>query len=382
MPSSRARKLEVFVFAGLRSVKSTDKIDPMPSNALSIQKKLLSWYHKHARDLPWRHTRDPYKIWVSEIMLQQTQVQTVIPYYTRWLTRFPTLASLAIAPQDEVMKYWAGLGYYRRVKMLHQAAQFVQTELEGKIPSDPAGLLNIPGIGRYTAGAIASIAFQKSAPLVDGNVIRILTRLYAIKKDIAQAPTLKQLWSLAEGLVPQKEPGDFNQAMMELGATVCLPKNPSCSTCPVRSECKALARGNAEHFPVKAQKDKIEKLKTAAFIFHNPRGEVLISRQPQNARWGGLWMFPFGETKTEVAARFKLKEMPEDHSFVIKHGFTKYSIQLHVFETALSLKKSKTLAASYRRWVAVTELENFAFPSPHKKITRYLLEKENAFTAA
>lgn len=366
----------------MRPVNSTDKIDRMPDKTRSIRTKLLAWYRKHARDLPWRHTRDPYKIWVSEIMLQQTQVQTVIPYYTRWLARFPILTSLAEAPQEEVMRYWAGLGYYRRVKMLHTAARFVQTELKGIIPSNPDDLRKIPGIGRYTAGAIASIAFQKSAPLVDGNVIRILTRLYALKKNTASAETLKELWTLAEELVPQKNPGDFNQAMMELGATVCLPKKPACLLCPVRTECKGLASGQPEQFPVKTQKEKIEKLKTAAFIFKNPQGKVLISRQPQNARWGGLWMFPFGESKTDVAAHFKLKGLPEDHSFVIKHGFTKYSIQLHVFEAAVSLKKSKTLLALDQRWVSIAELANFAFPSPHKKIANYLLEKTHALTSA
>jgi len=366
----------------LRAAHGKDKIDRMPEKTRSLRLKLLTWYRKCARDLPWRRTRDPYKIWVSEIMLQQTQVQTVIPYYNRWLERFPTLETLARASQEDVLKYWAGLGYYRRVKMLHSAAQFVQAELHGQIPSNPEELLKIPGIGRYTAGAIASIAFQKPAPLVDGNVIRILTRLYALKKDCAAPETLRELWNLAGKLVPQKNPGDFNQAMMELGATVCAPKNPACPLCPVRSECEAFALEQPERFPVKTQKEKIEKLSTAAFIFKNPKDEVLISRQPQNARWGGLWMFPFGETKTDVTARFKLKKTPESHSFVIKHGFTKYSIQLHVFETAVSRKQSETWQASDRRWVPITELENFAFPSPHQKISRYLKEKHHALTAA
>ncbi|MBP9865575.1 MAG: A/G-specific adenine glycosylase [Candidatus Omnitrophica bacterium] len=347
-----------------------------------IRSKLLSWYRKHARDLPWRHTCDPYKIWVSEIMLQQTQVQTVIPYYTRWLERFPTLEALAKAPQEEVMKYWAGLGYYRRVKMLHAAADFVQTELQGVIPSSPDELRKIPGIGRYTAGAIASIAFQKPAPLVDGNVIRILTRLYGLKKNTAHAGTLKHLWWLAEKLVPEKNPGDFNQAMMELGATVCLPKSPSCRTCPVQKECRALAAGNPESFPVKTQKEKIQKIKSAALILKNPQGQVLIDRQPQNARWGGLWMFPHGENKEKVADRFKLTDNPSAHSFIIKHSFTKYSIQLHVFEAGVSVKTSKKLAAQGHRWTSVPALENFAFPSPHQKIARHLLEKSHDLTAA
>lgn len=348
----------------------------------SIRVKLLRWYGKHARDLPWRHTRDPYKIWVSEIMLQQTQVQTVIPYYTRWLKRFPTLETLAAAPQEEAMKHWAGLGYYRRVKMLHAAAQYVQTELRGQIPSSTEGLLKIPGIGRYTAGAIASIAFQKPAPIVDGNVIRILTRLYAIKKNITLTPALKTLWALAEELVSPESPGDFNQAMMELGATLCLPKNPACSECPVHTECEARALEKQELFPVKTRKEKMEKTKTAAVVLTNPQGEVLIRRQPQNARWGGLWMFPFGDRKSDLSASFGLGKLPAAPSFMIQHSFTKYSIQLQVFESAVSSVKSKQLQRPEQRWISVSELENFAFPSPHQKITRYLKEKINAVTAA
>ncbi len=347
----------------------------MPSNAHSVRQKLLAWYRKNARDLPWRHTRDPYKIWVSEIMLQQTQVQTVIPYYKRWLTRFPTLASLADAPLDEVMKYWAGLGYYRRVKMLHAAAKFVRQELAGKIPADPEGLLKIPGIGRYTAGAIASIAFQKPVPLVDGNVIRILTRLYAIKKDVGRTDTLKAIWDFAAGLVPDQHAGDFNQAMMELGAILCLPNNPACLVCPVSSECKARALGHPEKFPVKLQKEKLQKLNTAALILKNPRNEVLIGQQPHAARWGGLWMFPFGASLQEVAGRFKIQQLPDAHCLEIKHGFTKYSIRLSVFEARLPAKSAQKLALPGHRWTPISRLDQFAFPSPHKKIADYLAEK-------
>jgi len=350
----------------------------MPSNKRTIRSKLLSWYQESARDLPWRHTQDPYKVWVSEIMLQQTQVQTVIPYYNRWLKRFPSLKTLAAAPLEEVLKFWAGLGYYRRVKMLHAAAKFVQSQLKGCLPETAEALMQIPGIGRYTAGAIASIAFQKKAPLVDGNVIRILTRLYEIKDNVAKNDTLKQLWAIAEDLVPLHSPGDFNQAMMELGALICLPRNPACGACPVSSECRASASGQPENFPVKTPKEKIKKLKTAALVLKNPRREVLIRRQEESARWGGLWMFPFGESPDQIAEELQIKKIPAQHSFIIKHGFTKYSIQLHVFEAAVDKKKSKSLEIRGNRWVSLKKLPSEALPSPHKKVAARLLERVHA----
>ena len=338
-----------------------------------MQKKLLAWYAVNARDLPWRRTKDPYAIWVSEIMLQQTQVQTVTPYYERWLNRFPTLAALADAPLDEVLKYWAGLGYYRRVKMLHEAARFIQSGCGGKIPSDPDELVKIPGIGRYTAGAIASIAFQEPVPLVDGNVIRVLTRLYGIKDDIGQTKTQRKLWVLAESLVPKKKPGDFNQALMELGATVCLPANPACLLCPVSAECKARAKGRPEDFPVKAKKEKLEKLNTAALILKNKQNQVFIEKQPQAGRWGGLWMFPFAEEIRQLEKRFGVSLKKEKPRLKVRHGFTKYQISLSVYQTKTSLPPSTFRLQPQHKWVALHDLPHFAFPSPHQKIVKELL---------
>lgn len=346
----------------------------MLSSAPIIRKRLLGWYRRHARDLPWRRTRDPYAIWVSEIMLQQTQVQTVIPYYERWLKRFPTLESLAAASLDEVLPFWAGLGYYRRAKMLHAAARFVRDECKGRIPQEPEELMKVPGIGRYTAGAISSIAFEKPVPLVDGNVIRILTRLFAVKKDISRPETLRQIWEISAALVPQKHPGDFNQAMMELGATLCLPRTPSCLVCPVSGACRAFALGTPEKFPVKVLREKIQKIENAALILKNPANEVLIGQQPAQARWGGLWMFPFGGSLEEITARFQLKKIPEKACLQIRHGFTKHSIDLRVFEASVPARAARTLAGQGLRWARIPELTRFAFPSPHKKIVSYLAE--------
>src|ERR1035438_6680659 len=199
-----------------------------------FRRDLLHWYRRHHRQLPWRATRDPYRIWVSEIMLQQTRVETVLPYYARWLRAFPTVHALAQAKDDRVLKLWEGLGYYSRARNLHRAARIVVREYDGKLPRTANGLRQLPGIGRYTAGAIASIAFGERVPLVDGNVARVFARIFAITTNVKAPRTMDKLWQLAEQLIPDRDPGDFNQALMELGALVCTPKNPRCDAWPPR----------------------------------------------------------------------------------------------------------------------------------------------------
>src|SRR5215212_5496516 len=213
---------------------------------------LLNWYDAHAADLPFRRTHDPYRIWLSEIMLQQTQVTTVIPYFERFLARFPTVESLAAAPLDDVLKLWEGLGYYSRARNLHRAAQHIVTDHGAHFPTTAIELQALPGIGRYTAGAIASIAYNEPVAVLDGNVMRVLTRLYDIADDIAAPATQKRLWTLAESLVPPDHPGNFNQAMMELGRTICKPRQPLCAACPVSAHCLAFQRGVQSERPVKA----------------------------------------------------------------------------------------------------------------------------------
>lgn len=317
--------------------------------------------------MPWRETKDPYKIWISEIMLQQTQVQTVIPYYERWTKRFPDLRTLAGASEGEVMKYWAGLGYYRRARMIHKTAKAL-VETHGKkaaMPSTVEELLKLHGIGRYTAGAIASIAFDLKAPIVDGNVIRILTRIFGIKDDVAKPKTIAKIWEISESLLPDKNTGDFNQAMMELGATVCMPQNPKCGICPVRKNCAAYASGNPEGFPFKSNREKLEKIKTAALILRKG-GKVLLERQPSEGRWGGLWMFPHGKSREEVAKRFKAGESKK--ALTVSHGFTKYQVSLEVFET----KIGNILCENGQRWFEIEKLADMPLPAPHKKIAEHL----------
>ncbi len=333
-----------------------------------LRRRLLKWYSLHKRDLPWRHTRDPYKIWVSEIMLQQTQVATVIPYYERWLKAFPTLASLARAPLAKALGLWAGLGYYRRVRMLHQAARHVQQKLAGKIPLTAATLRELPGIGRYTAGAIASIALGEKTPVLDGNVIRILTRIFAIPQSVDSPSTLEKLWSIAAALLPDSNPGDLNQALMELGATVCFPLTPQCIRCPACKICLAHRKGKELAYPVSSQKDVYEKLRMAALVLRNNRQEVWLEKQPEQGRWGGLWMFPFWASKKEMLAEIGSLNLKPVLFLKVPHAFTKYRITLEVY--GAQHESEGVLKPRNGKWLAIGKLVGTALPSPHKKIAR------------
>ncbi|MBI3312891.1 MAG: A/G-specific adenine glycosylase [Candidatus Omnitrophica bacterium] len=350
------------------------KVWPMQSrDILRFQNLLLAWYRLHARDLPWRKTDDPYKIWISEIMLQQTQVRTVTAYYQKWIKRFPNVSSLERASGHEVMKYWAGLGYYRRARMLHGTAKILVKNHGGQLPQTAEELRKLPGIGRYTAGAIASIAFGEKTPVLDGNVIRVLTRFKAYSGDIASGKTLEALWEIAGGLTPENHPGDFNQAMMELGATICLPENPKCTLCPVAKLCAAHKMKRQTDFPVKKQKEILEKMRTAALILRR-NGKVLVKKQQRHERWGGLWMFPFDKDKKSLAKKFLLQPDDLARRFTLFHGFTKYRVRLDVFEAVIASERSERSNDSANRWIKISDLEKLALPSPHQKIAQEILQ--------
>ncbi|MEI7750673.1 MAG: A/G-specific adenine glycosylase [Candidatus Omnitrophota bacterium] len=349
------------------------------SRAPKLRQALLRWYAKYQRDLPWRHTHDPYKIWASEIMLQQTQVATVIPYYERWLKSFPTLSALANAPLSKALELWAGLGYYRRVRMFHEAAVYIQRELQGNIPETAEKLRALPGIGRYTAGAIASIAWGEKTPVLDGNVIRILTRIFAIARPIDRPATLEKLWPIAASLLPEKKPGDLNQALMELGATVCFPSNPQCTRCPVKKSCSAHQKGKELFYPVRSQRSAYEKLNMAALVLRNHKNAVWLEKQPEKGRWGGLWMFPFWARKKEMLEKLPASCTRPVLFLTIPHAFTKYRITLAVFEAACEKKTSLNRPSG--RWFPIAKLAQTAFPSPHRKIAQALILRNGPATA-
>ncbi|HSN95442.1 MAG TPA: A/G-specific adenine glycosylase, partial [Anaerolineaceae bacterium] len=252
---------------------------------------LLNWYDQNARVLPWRSRPSPYRTWVSEIMLQQTQVDSVIPYFERFMARFPTLENLAMASQSEVLSLWEGLGYYSRARNLHKAAQMLMSEFDGVIPGTTKELMGLPGIGRYTAGAIASIAFGQSEPALDANIRRVFSRLLALEAPLRSSESERQLWDFAQKACPVKRTGDFNQALMDLGAGICLPSQPLCPRCPIQAACQAFQNGTQNRIPVVPKKPSIPHfIVTAAVIEQN--GLVLIQRRPQKGLLAGLWEFP------------------------------------------------------------------------------------------
>ncbi len=292
-----------------------------PARRDSIRAYLLSWYRHGHRDLPWRKPDDPYATWISEIMLQQTRVETVKDYFRRFMARFPTPTALAQANLDDVLFHWSGLGYYARARNLHAAACEIVARYDGHFPRDPDAVRGLPGIGPYTAGAILSLAFRQRAALVDGNVIRVLSRLFAIGEPVESAAVKRRHWELAEELVPpssataphdsQNDPGDFNQGLMELGATVCLPKNPTCLVCPLFALCQGRRLGDPEQFPAKKRERQVPVIQMVTLLVRH-KAQVLLTRRPPMGLWGGLWEPPTGDLVEGETQRDALLRLAKD----------------------------------------------------------------------
>lgn len=357
-----------------------------PSTIRSIRKSLLKWYHREKRDLPWRNTNDPYRIWVSEVMLQQTQVQTVIPYYRRWIGSFPTIKELAEADEAIVLKHWEGLGYYSRARNLKKAAQKVQQEFDGKLPQTLSEILKLPGIGRYTAGAVLSIAFNKRLPVLDGNVKRALSRLFRLRENGSTSKSENRLWKTAETLVPEGQAGDFNQAIMELGATVCLPQNPACVQCPLKNNCQANLEGVQSLYPPAQPKIPSKKIQVSAAVIQR-NGKVYIQQRPPGGLMAGLWEFPGGKVeKNESPEDCLLREIREELGvrvsireklMVVKHSYTQFRVTLHVFVCRLPSGRIQTTSCDQWKWVNASELDSYPFPAANVKIIKDLKSRES-----
>ena len=347
----------------------------MNVNVSRFQKRLIRWFEAHKRPLPWRLKADPYRIFVVEVMLQQTQIKTVIPYYERWLKAFPNVKSLARAPIDKVLKLWEGLGYYTRARNLHKTAQEIVNRFGGKIPSDSETLMTLPGIGRYTAGAISSIAFQKPVPLVDGNVARVFSRLFNIKKDISKPETQKQFYAVGEKLVPRKNPGIFNQALMELGSLVCVSEIPKCSICPVKSLCLAFQKGDPAKLPIRSKGAPVKKIDMVVGIVRK-NGKILIRKRPDRGIWGGLWEIPGTiRAKNETFEEALTQEFKETmnlsitilkKSSLMEHRFTHRRAFIHPF--FCEIKEENRTNGTKIKWANAEKLKTFSFPVPHQKI--------------
>ncbi|MEM8544108.1 MAG: A/G-specific adenine glycosylase [Cyanobacteria bacterium P01_H01_bin.119] len=349
-----------------------------------MRQSLLNWYTTAGRDLPWRRSRDPYAIWISEIMLQQTQVKTVIPYYERWLAQFPTVESLAAASQQSVLKAWEGLGYYARARNLHRAAQAIAHQHHGKFPTQLEAVIALPGIGRTTAGGILSAVFNQPLPILDGNVKRVLARLVALPKPPGQA--LPQLWDLSTQLVDPEQGRDFNQAIMDLGATVCLRRNPICDRCPWQPYCQAHAQQLQSELPMSERRKPLPHKIIGVAVIFDDAGNILIDRRRQEGLLGGLWEFPGGKVepeetieaciKREIQEELGIEIQVGDRLMVINHAYTHFKVTLNVHLCQHLSGDPQPIECDEIRWVTLAEIDQFPFPKANGAIIDALRQRQ------
>ncbi|NMB91008.1 MAG: A/G-specific adenine glycosylase [Chloroflexi bacterium] len=363
----------------------------MIDQSTELASRLLAWYELHARRLPWRDDPQPYRVWVSEIMLQQTRVETVIPYFERWMARFPSLAALAAADEQAVLQAWEGLGYYSRARNLHRAVRQVVEKWGGEIPARRAQLEQLPGVGHYTSAAIASIAFGQDDAALDGNIRRVLGRVFNVTIPARSSAGEQLFWRLAEENLPPGQAGDYNQALMDLGATVCTPKAPACEGCPLAELCQARALGVQEERPVLAARPEVPHIQVAAAIIQRD-GRLLIARRPSNGLLGGLWEYPGGkredgedfpaclrrEILEELGAEVEVGEL----FGVYKHAYTHFKVTLHAFRCRLVAGEPQALQASQLRWVTVQELGDYPMGKIDRRISDHLQGQGQLFSWA
>ena len=337
----------------IKSHSCSESEAKITANLRNFQDALTRWFNEQKRDLPWRHTKDPYAILVSEIMLQQTQVATVIDYFNRWMARFPDIATLAAAAEADVLHAWQGLGYYSRARNLHRAAQKIVSDFGGVFPREPEGIRSLPGVGRYTAGAVGTFAFDRPTPPVDGNIARVIARLLDYREPVDSTAGLEHIWRVATAWQPESGAGVYNEAMMELGALICSPRQPACLTCPVEPFCTAR---EPETLPVKKPRRKTVSLaEDCGWIVRD--GAVLLEQQT-GSRWRGLWRLPV------------LAERPENVEplVTLDYPFTHHRITLKVYPA-----KPPVCTGENQKWVALAEAHSLAMPAPHRRALKALL---------
>ena len=352
-----------------------EHLDYLTRHRDAARQRLLAWFAASARDLPWRHARTPYRVWVAEVMLQQTQVETVRAYYPRFLAAFPTVDALASASQEAVLKVWEGLGYYRRARALHAAAREVMAAHGGVLPRDVAALRALPGIGAYTAGAIASLAFGIPAPAIDGNARRVLARILAIA-----SPTPAQLEAAARVWLPEDAPGPFNEALMELGATLCRPRAPLCEECPWRDLCRARQRAAVDAFPAPRPRRELPHFDVAAAVTLREDGRILVAQRRPEDMLGGLWEFPGGKCEPgETLPQALRRELQEELAIEVyvgeqltrvRHAYTHFRITLYAFACRLEAGTPRCVECAAFRWATLAEISALPMAVTDRKIAR------------
>jgi A/G-specific adenine glycosylase len=355
-----------------------------PDSFASFRRKLLRWYTKNARSLPWRNVGDPYYVWVSEVMLQQTTTQTVQGYFDRFIKAFPTIQALAEAELDTVNRHWEGLGYYRRCALLHKAAKEIVARYDGVFPDSYEAVRSLPGIGRYTAGAILSIAFDQRLPILEANTLRLHARLLAMRGDILRGEANARLWDFAEAILPRTGSGKFNQALMDLGSLVCTSKSPKCAECPVIAFCESAKQGLQEKIP-SPQTKEAKEYRTEVALLVRKKGKTLLVRSPEGQRWAGLWDFPRVEKNSDTDShdttwQKRLAELtgrnlvPGRLIHTLKHSVTKYRITL-LFCEGKDAGATRKKALCETRWVTSAELQELPLNSTARKLVRTILHQ-------
>ncbi len=359
--------------------------DPLldnPAALTAFRAALLGWYRKHRRPLAWRDSRDPYHVWLSEIMLQQTRVEQMEPYYSRFIRRFPSIAALADADESDVLKMWEGLGYYSRARNLHRAARLIVNRHGGRIPDTREALRNLPGVGEYTSAAVASIAFDRDHPVLDGNVMRVLCRLLVVETDPRSGAGRQCLLGAAERLLARGQAGDYNQALMELGGRICTPRRPRCAVCPVATHCRMYASGaDPSRLPLKSRRAPKPHYQVAAGVIWRD-DKLLIAQRPAGGMLGGLWEFPGGkqepgESLQECLVREIVEELDfsiivGEHLISIDHSYTHFSITLHAFSATYAGGAPRAVGCADWRWVVPAELDHYAFARTDSRIIEHL----------
>jgi A/G-specific adenine glycosylase len=350
-----------------------------------LRRRLLDWFARHRRDLPWRCNRDPYRIWVSEVMLQQTQTATVVPFFHRFLRAFPTLADLAAATEHEVLRLWEGLGYYRRARDLHRAAQQIVSEHNGHFPRDPAVLATLPGMGRYTVGAVLSQAFELRLPILEANSQRVLCRLFGIRDEPTRGPVRRRLWEIVEDLLPRRCVGDFNQALMELGALICTPAAPRCPKCPLKKECLANRLGLQDQIPTQPPRKASLQVREACVVIRRA-GRVLLVQRPSHGRWPGLWEFPHGPLEEDEMLEAAVERIARSMTglrirlgaelLTVRHTVTHHRIILTCFDADYRGGSFRSEDYPQGRWIQPVQLPSYPISAPQRRLAHTLLALE------
>jgi len=344
----------------------------------TVEQRLLPWFENHRRTMPWRQNRTPYRVWISEIMLQQTRVEQVIPFFNRFIKRFPSLKSLAEAPLLDVLKMWEGLGYYSRARNLHKTAQIISKDWKGRFPKSEKDLKKLPGIGNYTAAAIGSLAMNLDLAVLDGNVIRVLSRLFTYPRDPTTIAAKKELQQFADSLLVRGRAGDCNEAFMELGAKICTPRNPNCPECPLSRVCLACKSGTPEIYPVKAPKKKVPHILVGAGVITNRRGEVLVAQRKTDAMLGGLWEFPGGKQESgetiqqcivrEIREELGVNVTIEDFLLTVKHAYSHFTMEMHAYRARIASGRPRPIECAAYAWVKIPNLREYPYSKADLKI--------------